>query len=118
MQIKNGDNMLVCGILPRDAEYLTVGAKSTPLCKFSIKAGEVNDSAIWQNCIVWFDKASYAALFKKGDTILACGKIETRTYTKRDGEQGTSSELNVEFAMKMPSGYAISTEPDYGGLPD
>ena len=120
MQIKNGVHMVACGILPRDSEFKVVGAKDTPLCKFSVKVDEKPDTkeAIWQNCIVWFEKANYAALFKKGDTVWVSGKIETRTYTKRDGEQGTSSELNVEFAMKMPSGFAISTEPDYGGLPD
>lgn len=118
MEIKNGENMIVCGVLPRDAEYQVVGAKDTPLCKFSVKKGEKPDTkeAIWQNCIVWFEKASYASLFKKGDTIFAAGKVENRTYTKRDGEQGTSSELNVEFCMKMPSGFTISN--DDGGLPD
>lgn len=121
MQIEQGDNKIVCGVLPRDAEYQVVGAKDTPLCKFSVKAGEnpTTKEAIWQSCIVWFEKASYAALFKKGDTIFAAGKIETKSFTGRDGTPKTTHDLNVDFAMKMPSGYAISaSDDDCGGLPD
>lgn len=120
MQIesKDGRYKVVCGVLPRDAEYQTVGAKATPLCKFSVKADENTEtqSVTWQNCIVWFEKASYAALFKKGDTVVAFGKVETHEYTKRDGDKGVSNELNVEFCMKMPIGFTIDN--DCGGLPD
>ena len=121
MQIKNGDGEIICGVLPRDAEFQLVGAKDTPMCKFSVKYDEVQNGAVkearWRNCIAWFEKANYAALFKKGDTVFVCGKVETREYTKRDGEKGSSTDNTVEFAMKMPSGFTVSTNDD-GELPD
>ena len=122
MQIKQGDHEVICGILPRDAEFQTVGAKETPLCKFSVKYDEAQNGAVkeakWRNCIAWFDKANYCSLFKKGDTVFVCGKVESKEYTKRDGEKATSIENIVEFATKMPSGFTVVSN-DYGGeLPD
>jgi hypothetical protein len=50
--------------------------------------------------------------------VLAIGKLESHNFTGRDGEAKTSTELNIEFAMKMPSGFSITSDDDSGGLPD
>lgn len=110
MQAKIGNSVIVVGSLPRDAEYKTVGDKDTPLCKFGLKVDERQDAegqrqAVWCNCTCWRDVADATANLQKGDVVLAVGKLQSRTYTGRDGDEKTSTELVCEavFAMKPAS---------------
>ena len=106
MQAKLGDGVIISGTLPKDAE-LRHTQSNVPLCKFGVKVGnkQVGETkeAIWVNCVCWRNVAMVAANFCKGDTVLAWGKPQTRTYTGKDGEEKTSTELVCEFAVKMPS---------------
>ena len=87
MQVKLGSNIIVTGIAGKDAECKTVGDKGSSLCKFSLKVDEKpNDDpnerpvAIWANCDCWHALARYAQNIKKGDSVMAVGKIEGREY--------------------------------------
>lgn len=101
MQIKAGDQIIVSGFVARDADFRLVGQKETPLCKFSVKAGERDldgqREAIWRNCTCWFDLAYTAKKIRKGDLVLAAGRYKTRTYTGMDGDEKTASEIECDF---------------------
>lgn len=124
MQVKIGKTVMVCGTLPRDAEYREVGEKQTPLCKFGLKVGEREADggereAIWCNCTCWRKTADAAAGFCKGDTVFAVGEIREHTYQDREGNDAVSKELVCEgvFLMGYPAGRAIQEAPAAAGLP-
>ncbi len=111
MQTKLSDgSVMVCGVLPKDAEYKTVGQNSSSLTKFSVKVGErINPDAsenakpiaIWCNCVCWHSVARAAKGLKKSDTVLCIGKVEVRTYTGKDDAEHTVKELICEFVLPM-----------------
>ncbi|MDE6020003.1 MAG: single-stranded DNA-binding protein [Ruminococcus sp.] len=113
MQTKLSDgSVMVCGTLPRDAEYKTVGQNGSSLTKFSVKVGEkpnpdatdnAKPIAVWCNCVCWHSVARAAKNLKKSDAVLCIGKVETRKYTGRDGEEHTAKELICEFVLPMVS---------------
>lgn len=88
MQVKLADgSIMVCGTLPRDAEYKTVGEKNSSLTTFGVKVGEkpspdVNErgEAIWCNCVCWHNVAHVAKNLKKSDVVLCIGKIKEEPY--------------------------------------
>jgi len=128
MRAKLGDGIIVAGPLPRDAEFKLVGDKQTPLCKFSIKVDERQTEngrdAVWENCTCWRRVANAASGFQKGDTVFAWGKMQTNSYTSRDGENKSRSELVCEWVSKMasiedeiPRNY-VPADSGYKDLPD
>lgn len=93
-------SFLVCGYVPKDAEMKQVGEKNASKTTFSVKASETTKpdgtkEANWTNCVAWHDNARACAAFKKGDFVLAIGKMESREW-----EGKTYKSLNVEFATK------------------
>lgn len=107
MQTKLSDgSIMVCGTLPKDAEYKTVGTKGSDLTTFGLKVGEkplegnsTEKEAIWANCVCWNSVAKYAATFKKFDTILCIGKLKSEEYNGK-----TYTKLVCEFVLAMPDG--------------
>ncbi len=94
--------MIATGKLPRNAEFKTVGAKQSSLCKFSIKVADTDDGngqkeAKWLNCVCWHKLARYAANLEKGDTVFVCGLLKDASYTNKAGELIKKSELECEF---------------------
>lgn len=76
---------IVSGYVPKDADYSEVGPKSSPRTKFSIKideraAGDGTYDARWESCVCWNDLAVRAKDIRKGDFVLAAGKVESREY--------------------------------------
>jgi single-strand DNA-binding protein len=138
MQVKIGNSVMICGSLPRDAEFKRVGDKDTPLCKFGVKVDEREvdgqRQAVWCNCVCWRDVAIATYELQKGDVVLAIGKIQERSYTGRDGEERTSKELVCEavFSMRQTSvlesfvshaqtqgvNIAVNPEQDFEEIPD
>ncbi|MDO5559395.1 MAG: single-stranded DNA-binding protein [Oscillospiraceae bacterium] len=120
MKLSSGEFMIV-GVLPKDAEYKTVGEKNSSLTKFSVKASEKTDAngekiANWTNCTAWHDAARVCKDFKKKDVVMVVGKIEEREYEK-NGEKKKSKELVVDFAVKMAS-VAAAPPPPKENVPD
>ena len=80
-------SVMVCGMLPKDAEYKQVGTDSVDLTTFGVKVGEKpsphadqKSEAIWCNCTCWRKTALAAKGLKKGDVVLCVGKIKTENY--------------------------------------
>ena len=103
MQTKLPDgSAMVCGVLPKDAEYRTVGQNNSSLTKFSVKCGEKKveneekPKAIWCNCTCWHAVARASKTLKKGDCVLCVGKIETHNHEGKEYK-----ELVCEFVVPM-----------------
>ncbi len=108
MQTKCGDgSVMICGFVGKGAETRRVGEKNSVLTKFSVKVGDKavkgqeKKQAIWVNCTCWNDIGKAASVIKKGDYVLAVGKIQKSTYTDEEGHQRESSELICEFVTAM-----------------
>ena len=98
-KLQSGDFMVV-GYVPKDAELKKVGNNNSSKTSFSIKASEKTlpdgkKEAQWTNCIAWHEMARICAGFKKGDVVMAVGRIESREYNGK-----TYKDLVVEFAVK------------------
>lgn len=109
MQTKLSDgSIMVCGVLPKDADYKQVGDKNSSLCKFSVKVGERTSAvegekpqAIWANVQCWHSVARASQNLKKMDVALVIGKLEKRPYTANDGTQKIDTHINAEFVINM-----------------
>lgn len=104
MQTKLPDgSVMVCGVLPKDAEYRTVGQNNSSLTMFSVKCGERKTEnedkpkAIWCNCKAWHDVARVAKSLKKGDCVFCVGRIDV--YKSDDGKEYRN--LVCEFIAPM-----------------
>lgn len=126
IQSKTG-SCIAAGKLVRDADFMHVGKNDTPLCKFSIPAEEqVNPdgtkTTTWINCVAWRDIAQRASGLRKGDPVLVCGKMSSRSYIGRDGDERTIEELTVEVFSTPGSSIAdleafpnVAFQPITGG---
>lgn len=103
-KLTSGDFMVI-GVLPKDAEFKTVGDKKSSLCKFSVKASETEvdgkKDVKWTNCVAWHDVARVCQNYKKGGIVLVAGKLQDNNYTDSNGNPKTSKQLVVEFTVKM-----------------
>lgn len=95
-------SFIICGFVARDSEMKTSQNGKT-YTKWSVKVGEKpsqtqggRNEAIWTNCIAWHDVARAAGTIRKGDAVLAVGKIETNEY-----EGKTYKNLVCEFVSVM-----------------
>lgn len=100
MFLKGKYGALAAGYVPSDAELRQVGPNSTDRCMFAVKGyedeaerGEKNRKAHWLNIVCWGGTARYAAGIRKGDSVLAAGRIQKRTYTDQNGVEKTVTEL-------------------------
>ena len=105
MYIKQGNTVFAAGYVPKDAEVRTTQT-GKDVCHFSVKATEKTDengqkTIVWMNCVAWRKACSVARYFTKGDIVFCAGELKTRSYTARDGEQRTVSELECEFVASM-----------------
>lgn len=117
MQSKLQDgSVIVCGYVAKDAELKTTQTGKS-LCRWSISAGTrqkgEEKETIWVNCQAWHDAARAASQIKKGDTVLAVGKIETNEY-----EGKTYKNLVCEFVSIMRGTLAenVATSNDFEDL--
>ncbi len=95
-------SVMICGPLPKDAEYKTVGDKNSSLTKFGVKVGERpvegqdKPDAIWVNCDCWHDVARATRNLKKMDVVFCVGKIKAN---EKDGKTYKTLECEAVFVM-------------------
>lgn len=119
MRIVAGKHALVAGFVPRDVDVRTTQSGKM-VCNFSVKASEtVNEdgtrTAKWLNCVAWQKVCDVARYIQKGDTVLAAGELQERSYTTRDGDDRSVTELVCEFVMIMQSN---AVAPMFPAVPD
>ena len=113
MRIAAGKHVIVAGYVPRDAEVRTTQTGKS-VCNFSVKSSETVNAdgtraANWLNCVAWQKACDVARYIQKGDIVLAAGELQERSYTSRDGEEKSVTELVCEFVMIMQN--AVVTAP-------
>lgn len=126
--------IFMTGLLSRDPKCSYTKNKNTPKVEF----GVAYDSKQFMNVLCLGDCAAtrIASCLEKGDGVFIAGKWTSRTYTTRDGEEKTWTEVKADFvavqgdvsapvpqqntAGSTPDAYAPEQpgeEEDYGELP-
>lgn len=63
--------------------------------KFKDAQGVQKDKTIWVECAYWTDRTGIAPYLKKGTQVYAEGQPDIRSYTTKEGSQGSSLSLRV-----------------------
>ena len=90
-------SVIVAGTCGRDGECKLIGEKQTPKATVSVAVGKREDAngektTVWANVVAWRGLADVLAGARKGDAILAIGRVSTRQYNGK-----TYSDLNADF---------------------
>lgn len=110
---------ILIGHLTADPE-LKQTQGGTSVCSFSIgvnrrfsKEGEQNVDFI--NVVFWRQQAEFVCkYFKKGQPILVCGQLQTRTWTDNQNNKRYATEVvadEVSFVSKSESSGEAKNEP-------
>ena len=100
----NLNKAFICGRVTKDIEL-----KSTPngqsVCNFSVatnrtwtdKAGAKQEDATFHNCVAWGRTAEIVSQYsKKGCELLVEGRLQTRSWTAKDGTKRQTTEIVAE----------------------
>uniref|UniRef100_UPI0040574CA5 single-stranded DNA-binding protein n=1 Tax=Agathobacter sp. TaxID=2021311 RepID=UPI0040574CA5 len=115
------NKVILMGRLTRDAEVrYSQGDSSTAVARFTLavdrrfKRDNNDQSADFINCVAFGKTAEFFERFgRKGTKFVAEGRIQTGSYTNKDGQRVYTTDVvveNVEFAESKSSG-----EGNYGG---
>ena len=124
MYVQKGAHIIAAGGVARDAEARTT-QNGTAVTKFSIKGDSVQNgegekpTAKWLNCVAWRDVAKVASSIRVSDHVLVAGKLQTRTYQGRDGQEKSITEcicdfVQIQTAQQAYAPPAQTYEPDAG----
>ena len=106
MQGKIGNAVIVTGRAGRDATLKTVGDRGTKIADWSILADKrEDDTAVFVNCKAFYELAEYAAQIRKGDAVLAVGRIEEREYNGKTYKDVVCDFVSVSSAANAPAQY-------------
>lgn len=114
MIIYSKGQMIVSGRLGQDADFRVGGQKNSHFCSFSVAADEYTDpntgekETRWVDVSANFDLADATRNYRKGDRVLVCGKLESRTFNGRDGQPRTAHELKADFVLSLTPARSIS----------
>ena len=101
------------GRLGRDPELKTLNSGQT-VCNFSVacnddykdkNSGETVKKTEWVNVVVWGKLAEICAQWlEKGSQVYLSGKLTTRKWTDKDGNDRYSTEVNVSDMQMLGGG--------------
>ena len=122
------NKIILCGRLTRDAELKTANS-GTELSNFSIavdrrfKGQDGTKQTDFFNCTAFSKTAVFiSTYFRKGDGITIEGRMESRKYTDRDGNNRIAWEVicdGVEFPLSRPSdGRSVNDSTGTDGFTD
>ena len=125
------NKVILMGRLTRDAEVrYSQGDASTAVARFSLavdrrfKRDGDDQSADFINCVAFGRTGEFFERFgRKGTKFLVEGRIQTGSYTNRDGQKVYTTDVvveNVEFAVTKSSndsngGYVPADRPSPSG---
>lgn len=128
------NKVFLAGRLTRDPEVrYTQGDKPTAIARYALavdrrfkRDGDANADFI--NCVAFGKAAEFAEkYYKKGIKIIISGRIQTGSYTNRDGQKVYTTDVVVEeqeFAesksssQQNASGSAASSGDSFMNIPD
>ena len=124
------NKVILIGNMTADPE-LKQTTSGTSVCSFSIavnrrfaKADQGQQNVDFINIVTWRQSAEFVSrYFKKGNPILVCGQLQTRTWTDNQGQKRYATEVvadEVSFVASAqngapaPAGGAGYTPEAYG----
>ena len=119
------NKVILMGRLTRDAEIrYSQGESSTAIARFSLavdrrfRRDNEEQTADFINCVAFGRTAEFLERFgRKGTKFVLEGRIQTGSYTNKDGQRVYITDVvaeNVEFAESKNNS---STGNDFGGAP-
>lgn len=118
------NKVILCGRLTRDPEVrYSQGEKSMAIARYTLavdrrgkKDGEANADFI--NCVA-FDRAGEFAekYFRQGMRVLVSGRIQTGSYTNKDGQKVYTTDIIIEEQEFADSKGASGTGGQQKGTP-
>lgn len=115
------NKVILIGNMTADPE-LKQTTGGTSVCSFSIavnrrfaKADQGQQSVDFINIVTWRQSAEFVSrYFKKGNPILVCGQLQTRTWTDNQGQKRYATEVvadEVSFVASAAQTAAASAAP-------
>lgn len=101
---------IICGRLVRDPEIrYTNGEEAKAVAKYTIAVDRMRDKeADFISCVAFGKSAEFAEkYFRKGQRVLISGRIQTSSYTNKDGQKVYTTDVLIatqEFADGKGSG--------------
>lgn len=94
------NKVMLIGRLGRDPE-IRYSSNNTPICNFSLATSErvrkgdtFEEKTEWHRIVVFGNQAENASKFlKKGSLVFVDGKIQSRTYQDKDGNERSVFEI-------------------------
>ena len=119
------NKVILMGRLTRDAEIrYSQGESSTAIARFSLavdrrfRRDKEEQTADFINCVAFGRTAEFLERFgRKGTKFVLEGRIQTGSYTNKDGQRVYTTDVvaeNVEFAESKNNSSAGN---DFGGAP-
>lgn len=112
------NKVMLCGRLTRDPEvrYSQNGSETKSVARFSLAVDRrgSNDVADFISCISFGKSAEFAEKYlRKGTKIIAIGRIQTGSYTNKDGQKVYTTDVVVdEFEFAESKKEAAGTNGD------
>ena len=108
----NSDLIMAIGGATKDGEYKEVGEKLTPMATFSLACGKKPNSedTRFVDCQAWQRNAAYAGSVRKGETVMAIGRLKSREYNGK-----TYYNLECDFVSIMRSAAAAAPAAPFAG---
>ena len=122
------NKVILIGNMTADPE-LKQTTSGTSVCSFSIavnrrfaKAEQGQSTVDFINIVTWRQSAEFVSrYFKKGNPILVCGQLQTRTWTDNQGQKRYATEVvadEVSFVTSAAQGAAAPAAGAQGYTPD
>ena len=116
------NKVILIGNMTADPE-LKQTAAGISVCSFSIavnrrfaKADQGQQNVDFINIVTWRQSAEFVSrYFKKGNPILICGQLQTRTWTDNQGQKRYATEVVAEEVSFVVSAAQNSGVPQVGG---
>ena len=112
------NKVILIGNMTADPE-LKQTAGGTSVCSFSIavnrrfaKADQAQQTVDFINIVTWRQSAEFVSrYFKKGNPILICGQLQTRTWTDNQGQKRYATEVVADEVSFVASANQTGVAP-------
>lgn len=111
MDVSSVNKVILVGRLGKDPDvrYTPTGDAVAELSvatseKFKSKEGDYSERTEWHRCIVWRNTAEFAKQYlKKGQLVYAEGKLQTRKWQDKSGNNRYTTEVQVNTLTPLGS---------------
>ena len=116
------NKVILVGNMTADPELKQTTA-GTSVCSFSIavnrrftKAEQGQQTVDFINIVAWSQRAEFVSrYFKKGNPILVCGQLQTRTWTDPQGQKRYATEVIADEVSFVGGPTNANGAPAQGG---